>query len=197
MSKDDPLFQVDDEKTPDPMREEEAKEKTNRELYMELVRADPFFREATASVKRMLSFEAWSSLRKRLEKNPPDVGDIILGAFEEEVPIIPGKLVPVFRMLTTEDWDYIINRMVADNIPPAAVMNRQMILRLAFGVSALDGTRLPYVVENGEVNVAVLDGRCTQLRRRPHEVTYLLNAHYEWFRSRIHLLLESGQVKNG
>lgn len=205
----DPLFSMEDEQ-PKKVSDEEnpaSKEKTLKELeveqtlkertiYSQLVMKDPFYKEASESIKRMLSFDAWKSVRKRVEE--PDVGDVCLGNATQRVDIIPNSLVAVFRMITTTEWRYILQAV--QGLPPIVVPTTQAVLRLVFGLKSLDGTPVwdaGIIDQSGQINRELVEQKRQELEKRPLDVLNLLSTHYEWFRGRLHLLLEAGQVKNG
>jgi hypothetical protein len=198
----DPLFSMEEE-TPEeeeevksPEEEEAVELAKERLLYRELVLGDPFHREASPSIKKMLSFSAWKAVSERTPE--PDLGDVCFGQVVQKVDIIPGKLVPHYRMITAKEWRYIIGKMV--DIIPAQIPNQQAIYRLAFGLYSLDNIPIwssGLSKPNGEIDDAKVTTMVRRLEDRPLDVLHLLSTHYEWFRARMHILLEGGQIKNG
>jgi len=198
----DPLFDMSEE---DEAKEEEneaeeeevlSPEITERLMYRELVISDPFFKEASASVRRMLSYDAWKAVKDRTPK--PDIGDVCLGDVLEKVEIIPGKLSPTFRMLSGKEWRYIVSRMA--ETMPALIPNQQATYRLVFGIHSLNGAPVAsrgLLRNDGTIDDKAVITTKKLLEEKPLDVLTLLNVHYEWFRARMHLILEDGQVKNG
>jgi len=200
----DPLFAVDDEDNEVEEVTEEDDEKTaevkrkleERMLYREFVINDPFYQEASSSIKRMLSYDVWKSVKSRTPD--PDIGDVCLGSVIQRVDVIPDKLVAEFRMINAKEWRYLIDKMT--DLHPAQVPNQQALFRLVLGLHTLDGIPVHstgLTDSQGRIDDARVSRLVSRLEERPLDVLHLLSVHYEWFRARMHLILEGGQVKNG
>ena len=201
----DPLFSMDDESSEQTESDEPIK--TDKELeaeavkkewllYREIVTSDPFYQETSSSIKKMLSFKVWKAIKERTPD--PDIGDVCLGQVVQRVEIIPGKLVPHFRLISAKEWRYIIDKMTG--LIPAQMPNQQAIYRLVFGMYSLGNVPVwssDVINPDGSVNDDKVERLMRKLEERPVDVLHLLGVHYDWFRARMHMLLEDGQVKNG
>lgn len=142
--------------------------------------------------------------RKIVEErlSPLDLSELIInGRLEQRVPIIPGKLEPIFQSMTGEE-DLALKRLaVIDKsleVPDAYVLERYQLMALSIGIVKIGSKIFPsHLDSNGRIDDKLFLAKYDQISRLPFLLLSTLGVHYAWFDMRVRKLFVAERIKNG
>lgn len=141
------------------------------------------------------------AIEKRLK--PIDVGQHLMGSGEvlQRVPIIPGKLEPVYRTVSEyeEGWVDAWIRKQGDGDLSGRQYNRLMTeISLAFAIHTLGGQTWPPTIDKaGRVIDDAVEDRLIRVRKLSATVTNFLALNMGWFIERVNKALTAEALGNG
>ena len=140
-----------------------------------------------------------AAIEKRLK--PIDVGQHLMGTGEvlQKVPIIPGKLEPVFRTVTEYEEGWVDVWIYKQGDISGRQYNRLMTeISLAFAIHTLGGQTWPPTVDKaGRVIDEAVEDRLARVRKLSATVTNFLALNMGWFIARVNKALTAEALGNG
>lgn len=137
--------------------------------------------------------------RESIEKrcDTMSIEDLILqGEVRQKVPIVPGKLEPVYRSVGGNEDLFVKRRMSSIRGSDQFVMDQFSIFNLTSGLYSLNGRPLlSHLDKDGEVDDKAFDAKCKVVSRMPLALLADLSVNYVWFGRRLQKLFVVDQIK--
>lgn len=122
------------------------------------------------------------------------------GGVRQKVPIIPGKLEPVFQTLDGSADLFIKKALAQDmDVSDAYVIDAYSLMQLSIGIVELYGRELPAFIDSrtGEPDLVLFNKRWRWLAKQSTPVLEALSVNFRWFDDRVRSMLAEGDLGNG
>lgn len=135
-----------------------------------------------------------------------DIGQYLIsgGELTQRVPIIPGKLEVIFRLVSDAEEVYVDRKLREENdLVKGGLADREMFRRLSEWslashiVSVNDQTWGPTLKQNGDIDEEAMKIRFAKVRRLPSQVLMMISQNLAWFVERATKSLTFEALKNG
>ena len=142
-------------------------------------------------------------MRKVIESrlDPIDIGEYLMsGEIRQEVPIIPDKLVIVFKTVSDQEEAFVDNTI---SVEPTTISNRQFLrkmneLALAIHIYSVNGNKWPTLLTaSGDINKESVETRLKHIRKLPSLVFNMVSQNLAWFTDRVNDSLTASALGNG
>ena len=141
-------------------------------------------------------------LRKAIEArlDPLDFDELVsTGKVRQRVPIVPGKLEPMFQTLSGEDEAFVTEQAHLEAAGTPNLLRIYTLMELAMGLQvSLDGRPLPKIFDDkGVRDAALFRIRWKKVADSAVEIPQLLALNFVWFRERVGRLTVLDALGNG
>lgn len=141
-------------------------------------------------------------LRAAAEKKcrPIDIASFFQsGVVEQQVEILPGRLVVIFRTSTPDEESWANRKLFDLGRTSDRIWNQtSVLLSLAVGIASINGTRWPATTnQSGDLNASDMETRLKRAGMLSTPISMLLSLHLAWFTERVNAALSLEAVKNG
>ena len=129
-----------------------------------------------------------------------DIGQYLMsGEIRQEVPIIPGKLVVVFKTVTDLEESYVDTVMSGDsNLTSRQFLRKMNELALSIHIYSVNGNKWPTNINgDGNVNKESIDARLKQIRKLSSPIFNMISQNLSWFIDRVNNSLNASILGNG
>jgi hypothetical protein len=141
-------------------------------------------------------------LREAIEKRitPIDIGEYLMnGEVKQTVPVIPDKLVVVFRTVSDLEEGYVDTEISKES----SLSNRQFLRKmnefaLATHIHSVNGSKWPPVIDgDGNINEESMEHRLRHIRKLSSPIFNMLTQNLGWFVERVSDSLTAEALGNG
>jgi hypothetical protein len=178
--------------------EKPAKEDDLKKVEEEIDEIDTQY-ETDEFGRKVRSLTANRVRREAIEKRCDEmqVEDLILqGEIRQKVPIIPGKLEPVYRSVSGSEDLFIKRWMSSERGSEQYIMDRYSLLNLTAGIYALNGRPFPsHLDKSGEPDKEAFEAKLKLISKLPFTLLADLSVNYAWFSRRVQRLLVVDNIK--
>lgn len=118
------------------------------------------------------------------------------GYVHQEVPIIPGKFVPIFRSLSGEDNEEILRLMNSVRGPDQYILDVMSLYNLTAGLYAINGKPLvSHINSNGDFAEEMFRAKNKIIRKMSIAILADLSVNFRWFTQRVQKLTVVDDIK--
>lgn len=179
---------------------EAAQRAQQDKLFKEMGIDNPeaFFSQFRANVSEIDTPELKKAIEDRCD--PMDIEQLITeGELRQEVPIVRGKLIVVFRTMSGEE-DLELKRMLfKDGISEQLALDMMSVMQLTCGLYAVNGRPLTdHLNDSKGFDEAKFRAKFKQVKRFPVQMISSLSVNHSWFDRRTRrLFVDLDELKNG
>lgn len=127
--------------------------------------------------------------RKRIESRckKMELEDYIMnGGVKQEVPIVPGKIYPIFRSASTDEDLEVKRMMFGVSGTDVYIANRFSLMQLTLSLFAFNGEPLPdHLDSDGNFDEDLFNAKFAKVRKYPTQLAEDLVNNYVWFDERV------------